>query len=259
MNHVYHKPAEQLTAYVRTILLLDGSNISVDNPLPAFTNGMPALCCKTEKDGAGLEHILEITLVTSKIPDSFWSMNAYTSIVVYFFKPFVLTPLFNVAAKELNKNPIRLDTWSPHIYTALKTQLIYANTITAKLEALDNLMIQQHLKNQDVFGIIQYATDAILLNPSIDILNEILTELNLKERTFQRIFKKYVGITPTQFRRISQFQGSFDQLRSKKFEKISDVAFDNGFADQSHFIRSFKEFTHTTPNDYLNNGLTDKK
>jgi AraC-like DNA-binding protein len=64
-----------------------------------------------------------------------------------------------------------------------------------------------------------------------------------------------VGITPSQYRRICQFQGSFMQLRYKEFETLSDIAFDNGFSDQSHFIRSFKEFAATTPMGYLKEGL----
>jgi len=32
--------------------------------------------------------------------------------------------------------------------------------------------------------------------------------------------------------------------------KLSDVAYENGYADQSHFIRSFREFTGYTPSQY---------
>ena len=258
MNHTYHKPHKELTAYVRTVLVMEGDSNPDASQLPAFTNGMSALYCKTEKSTTNFEHIIAVA-VAHTIPADFWDMANSTTIIIYFFKPFALTSLFNISAKELIKNPIALNNWSPHTYNALKTQLVYADTITKKLDAFDNLLIQQHIKNEATYNIIQYATDEMMYNTSNDILTEILSKLNLNERTFQRIFKKFVGVTPTQYRRISQFQGSFAQLRSKQYEKISDVAFDNGFSDQSHFIRSFKEFTHTTPNDYLNNGLTDKK
>ena len=92
----------------------------------------------------------------------------------------------------------------------------------------------------------------------MEILSVLLNKLNLTERTFQRIFKKYVGITPNQYRRICQFQISFAQLRSKKFDTLTDVAYDNGFADQSHFIRSFREFTQITPGNYLKFGMNGK-
>ncbi|MBA4058005.1 MAG: AraC family transcriptional regulator, partial [Marivirga sp.] len=58
--------------------------------------------------------------------------------------------------------------------------------------------------------------------------------------------------------RICQFQLSFAQVRAKEFNTLTDVAYDNGFADQSHFIRSFREFVDTTPNHYLRWGLKEK-
>ena len=192
-------------------------------------------------------------------PADYWSVDEFTTIVAYFFKPFALSCLFKTDAKVLSKGSIELGRWSPHRYNALKTQLLYAESISNKIEVLDNLLIQQKTENNGVFEIIHYATETMMLNPSNEVLAEILTKLKLNERTFQRIFKRFVGVTATQYRRISQFQLSFDHLRSKQYEKISDVAFDNGFADQSHFIRSFKEFTDTTPNDYLQHGLTPKK
>ena len=259
MKHRYHKPNKLLTEYVRTVLIVEGFSESPSDTLPAFTQGMPALLCRTEKDPAGHENILQLTLFGKSIPDDSWTIGKSTTIIAYFFKPFVLAGLFKIAAKELSKTPVDLGNWSPHKFNALRMQLIYAASTPGKIETLDHLLIQQQIENQKLCEIIRFATDRIMYHSEKEVISEIRKELKLNERTFQRIFKKYVGVTPTQYRRICQFQFSFGQLRSKQFSKISDVAFDNGFADHSHFIRSFKEFTDTTPNDYLQKGLPKKK
>jgi AraC-like DNA-binding protein len=59
-----------------------------------------------------------------------------------------------------------------------------------------------------------------------------------------------VGISPKLFSRICRFQATLQQLRTNGFDKLSDIAFEHNYADQSHFIRSFKEFAGVSPFQY---------
>ena len=258
MKYWYQKPHASLKEYLRTVLILEGFSASASDQLPILTNGVPALLCRTEKVENGNENILQLTLFGTSISGDSLSFNENTTVIVYFFQPFALTCLFNVTAGILMKSSIDLGSWSPHKTNALKTQLIYAGPTTRKIEILDNLLTQQLQQQVKECEIIKYATDAMMINTGKEVLSELLKKLNVTERTFQRMFKKYVGITAGQYRRICQFQLSFTQLRTKKFDKLTDVAYDNGFADQSHFIRSFREFTRVSPNDYLKSGLKNK-
>jgi len=258
MKHWYQQPQKLIADYVRTILILEGFSESDTNELPIFTNGMSALFCKTEKDKSGNENIIQLALFGKSIPEDHCVVNTNETIIIYFFKPFALTSMFNINAAKLIGSPIHLSNWHAHKTNALNTQLIYASLTSRKIEVLDNLLIQQLQQNKKECEIIKHTTDQIMLDPGTEILSEMLSKLDLNERTFQRMFKKYVGVSPNQYRRICQFQLSFYQLRSKDFNKLTDIAYDNGFADQSHFIRSFKEFTQITPNDYLKSGLKDK-
>jgi AraC-like DNA-binding protein len=259
MKYWYQKPHASLTEYVRTILILEGFSAADANQLPLVTSGMPAFfyCCETDHNG--VVHIRELALFGKSIPPEAFVIHETTTIVGYFFKPFALASVFNVAASDLIKDRLELSTWSPHKANALKTQLLYATSTSRKIEILDNLIIQELQENHKQCEIVRIATDEIMNNSNTEVLSALLNTLKLNERTFQRIFKKFVGVTPSHYRRICQFHHSFSQLRTKDFEKVTDVAFDNGFADQSHFIRSFKEFTQTTPNTYLKSGLKRKK
>ncbi len=260
MKHWYQKPHQSISEYIRTVLILEGFSESDAAKLPLFTNGMPALLCRTEKGQTENETIAQLTLFGKSIPQDCWEINSNTTIIAYFFKPFALASIFNIPAAKLLENPIDLCNWSPHKTNALRTQLIYAAPTRRKIEVLDNLLIHQLEQHKKECEIIKYATDQIMCNSgTTEILSATLENLNITIRTFQRIFKKYVGVTPNQYRRICQFQFSFAQLRANQFNKMTDVAYDNGFADQSHFIRSFREFTQITPQDYLRSGLREKK
>ena len=53
MKHWYQKPNQLISEYIRTVLIVEGFSESDTNDQPIFTNGMPALFCKTEKDISG--------------------------------------------------------------------------------------------------------------------------------------------------------------------------------------------------------------
>lgn len=258
MNYWYQKPHAAIAGYVKTVLILEGFSEADSSMLPLFANGMPALLYQVEKDSpenaAG-----QLTLFGKSVPPDYWSVQPSTTLIAYFFKPFALGCIFNIAARELTDKPIDAFNRKLQKTATVKTQLKQADSTQRKLEILDDFIGRQICHNQKECEIIACATDQIMCDPGTGVLSQLLKKLKLTERTFQRIFKRYVGITPSQYRRICQFYFAFDQLRGKQFEKLTDIAFENGYADQSHYIRSFREFTKITPNDYLKFGLTQKR
>lgn len=258
MHHHYQKPHPLLSEYLRTVLIAEGFVKATENKLPLYTNGMPALLCRTEKTPTGIEDILQLSLFGKSTPADSWTLKKNETVIAYFFMPFVLASIFNLPAEDLVKTPVELSKWNAHKTNALKTQLAYAKTTDDKIEVLDNLLLHQFQQQQTECEIIRHATDRIMLYTGKEILGEMLKVLNLNERTFQRMFKKFVGVTPNQYRRICQFKDSLEQLKNNQFENLADVAYNTGFADQSHFIRSFKEFTKITPKDYKTSGLKRK-
>ena len=61
MKYWYQRPKQQLTEYVRTVLILEGFSESEDAAPPLFTNGMATLLCRTEKDQEGATRLYPLT------------------------------------------------------------------------------------------------------------------------------------------------------------------------------------------------------
>jgi len=238
---------------------MEGAFPGEPGALPVYTQGMPAFLCRVENSPPGKEKQMEFMISGKSAPESFWNVESDACVFAYFFQPFMLPCLFNVSAASIAKEPVDLERWNPQLTKALKIQWLSIHSVAEGLEILDRFLLQLVSENKRNVEIIRYATDQIMYQTGTEILTELQRELNITERTFQRLFKKFVGISPGQYRRICQFQGSFSQVKSGGFDQLSDVAYDNGFSDQSHFIRSFREFTRVTPNHYLRFGLGEKK
>jgi AraC-like DNA-binding protein len=90
----------------------------------------------------------------------------------------------------------------------------------------------------------------ILKNKGNISIKKITEHLHITERTLQRLFIEYVGISPKQFTKIIQFQSSVSLISDDSYQKLTDVVYETGYADQSHFIRYFKKFTGKKPSEY---------
>jgi AraC family transcriptional regulator len=88
-----------------------------------------------------------------------------------------------------------------------------------------------------------------------DKWNESLTLKDLSEAagvhpiTVSKHFPKYFSCTFGEYMRRLKIEKSLYFLKVSSFS-LTDVAFECGFSDQSHFIRTFKQLTGFLPNNY---------
>ncbi|MFZ5451424.1 MAG: helix-turn-helix domain-containing protein [Thermodesulfobacteriota bacterium] len=78
-------------------------------------------------------------------------------------------------------------------------------------------------------------------------VQELAGLLGTSIRTLERAFLAEVGISPKKFLRLVRFQHAIDRVRNRLQNSLADVAYDCGYADQSHLIREFKDLTGRLP------------
>jgi AraC-like DNA-binding protein len=179
----------------------------------------------------------------------------FSTIGIYFY-PNALKSIFGLNAEELTDTCTDLDLLAAQHGFYLSEQLSNAATAMDQVNIISNYLLFQIRKNNHCTDTsIQYALSHIIQTKGTVSLKDLQKQLQLSERSFERRFKQYVGITPKLFSRISRFQASLGQLRNNEYDKLSDIAFGNDYADQSHFIRSFKEFAGCSPFQYQKNAV----
>ncbi|WP_082632422.1 AraC family transcriptional regulator [Algoriphagus resistens] len=78
-----------------------------------------------------------------------------------------------------------------------------------------------------------------------------LLEYNISERHFLRLFYRDVGINPKLFKRLYRFEEILNKIRNNHIDSFTGLAYEFGYADQSHFCKEFKMFTGQTPQEFV--------
>src|SRR5215203_5762660 len=159
MKYWYQKPHSHLKDAVQTVLVLEGSSEPIASKLPLVTTGMPVLISRFQKGSGNLP---QLKLFATPAPRDCWQVDKKTTIVSYFFKPFVIAPLFNIPAAKLAQGSIHLANWNAHMINALNIQFIPAISVTEKVDVLDHFLIRLLNKHATAVESIRLATDEML-------------------------------------------------------------------------------------------------
>lgn len=166
------------------------------------------------------------------------------------FYPDALKLLFELNAEELTDTCMDLDPIAAQQGFRLTGQLSATGPLEDQIQFLSGYLYSRLRAGEDnriTDSPMQYALSRILHSKGSLSLKALQDTLQVTERSFERKFKQWVGISPKLFSRICRFQASLAQLRDNDYSKLSDIAYDNDYADQSHLIRSFKEFAGISP------------
>ena len=248
MKIIYPAPSAKVSAYVKAILVIENEEVFSPFILPLFPNGTPTLLFTTAAGWMeGSEY--HLTLFGQTVLPRQMLIGNNFKLVAYFLQPYALGNLFNISASELTDHPIALDILTGR--SDLQERLLNTASTDQILQLIDKFLYDKITAIRLEDKRLTYASEKISRSADKNILTTLQQELYMTERTFQRLFEHNIGISPNLFRRISQFNRVFRQINEGNFQDLSTVAYQYGYADQSHFNRAFKEFTNLTPSTYL--------
>jgi AraC-like DNA-binding protein len=178
-------------------------------------------------------------------------LNEKVATIGVYFYPDALRSVFGLNAEMLTNTCLNVVDVSPKNYFSIDDQLLNTSTAEEKIKILSRYLFELIQKNSTQRNAeTQYISSAIFKSNGNISLKALHADTRLSERSFERKFKQHIGIPAKLFSRICRFQTSLAQLRSNNFQKLSDIAYENEYADQSHFIRAFKEFAGCTPQQF---------
>ncbi|WP_419701988.1 helix-turn-helix domain-containing protein [Mucilaginibacter sp. NFX135] len=248
-------PHPTILNYVSHIVVIENNNIYHEAILPLIANGYPSITFQITDTGLSISNnkkMDSLVLYGQNIKPIELHTRGYVIIIAYFLYPHMLKALFGIDAKELTNISIDLNYSEPARSMSLQEQLLNTISLDKRLQLMNNYVLK--LADRYKPGInntISFAAQAIQKSRGLISLTHVQQEFFVTERTLQRMFELHVGVSPKTFSRICQFHYALQQLSQNQFTGMTDIAFESGYADQSHLIRTFKEFTNYTPLEYF--------
>lgn len=99
--------------------------------------------------------------------------------------------------------------------------------------------------------VINRIVDRIIADREITRVEDIVSRFDLGKRTLQRIFRRYVGVSPKWVIRRYRLIEAAGRLANGKAANWSAMALNLGYFDQAHFINDFKALVGTSPAEYV--------
>jgi len=122
-------------------------------------------------------------------------------------------------------------------------ELLYCNDIDRLTEKLDDILLSFYrpFENKIIFD----ALSLLHSNYADYNVEQIEKASNINRKTLLRQFKKHLGVSITDYRRILRFRDAI-KLHEQK-ETLTKLAYEANFSDQSHFIKEVKKLAGENP------------
>jgi AraC-like DNA-binding protein len=104
---------------------------------------------------------------------------------------------------------------------------------------------------------VNYAADLIVSRNGAIPLNEVIDEVFLCRRQFERKFLQQIGVSPRYYARLRRVGFVCAQLAANRWQVRDwhDFIHTAGYYDQSHFIKDFAEFIGEKPSQYAKQNI----
>lgn len=171
---------------------------------------------------------------------------------------FTPTGLYRLVQKPMTAFADSIQPLPDHLpwYGELQKQLDSTTTAAERITVLEALIAKNLLPQTPLLQSVAAAAALICDSNGSAALPAVAREVGMSERTMQRYFSEYVGVSPKTFARIARFNGVTRLMETEPFLNWQKILLEAGYFDAAHFAHDFKGITGQTPSEYYQ-GKTD--
>jgi AraC-like DNA-binding protein len=128
------------------------------------------------------------------------------------------------------------------------------DTVRRLVAAGESFLRSFQVEADPVVTTVSQLTQRLLTDPEVRRVTDVCDGARVEQRTLQRLFRSYVGVTPRWVLQRGRLhlaaERVTDHAETGEGPGWAELAVDLGYADQAHFIRDFRRVLGETPAAY---------
>ncbi len=146
-----------------------------------------------------------------------------------------------------------IDTLNIADLKEVESRILEALSVQEKIALIEQYMMQklERTSYPSDLELLQVMTNFIFLHKGNVRLDVLIEHFNTNYKKVERLFRRYVGMSPKSYLRIIRINACIDIHKFNDTFNLTALAIDNGFFDQSHLTKEFKRVTSLTPKQFF--------
>lgn len=219
---------------------------------PLFSDGASGvffnLTHSVQHDGMEYDHGMIYTPV--KHQAEFINMSPGSRLVGFRFKPGVRTSAFGPIEKLIQdeKTIQYIDSADlPKRIQQLMAELTNSLNLDDQINLINDWLMEviepNDLPSEALTQLFECLGDGVELSSIQDMIP-------LSLRQLERQFKHRTGMTPKYYQRLIRVKSTIEHIKQNPDISLADLAMENGYSDQAHMTREFRQLAKMTPGSY---------
>ena len=178
-----------------------------------------------------------------------------SGIIAARFFPEGLTPFLTLSISDLENKAVSLTDIFGEKAKDLEDEVIAATDHAHRIKFIERFLLSRLADPDTIDSIAKACVDVIFQSQGqLDVM-QLVDKMNINRRNIERKFTSAIGMSPKQLLKVVRLQAAMKMLEQKKFNSLTSLAYENGYYDQAHFIKDFREFTGMSPKSFFADNL----
>ena len=173
--------------------------------------------------------------------------TGFTGSFVVRFHPHGFLPFSTIPFKQILNKAIPIEQLFGEKGHQLGQRILFSKNHEERIQIMEAFLLDRLANTTVTDSIVASAIATFRDTHGILLVQTYSHQIDVHRKQLTRKLSSNTGLTPKQLAKTLRIQSALNSLLKNQVSSLTDLAYENEYFDQSHFIKDFKAFTGITP------------